>query len=654
MGFGGISVAIAILATLLYFIVPIEFLSRRYVKVKTLRDLQPQYEYIIVGGGVAGTLLASRLSENPNVFVLLLEAGDQAPWYFHSRYLEVAIAILATLLYFIVPIEFLSRRYVKVKTLRDLQPQYEYIIVGGGVAGTLLASRLSENPNVFVLLLEAGDQAPWYFHSRYLEGFFESRDISYEWNVNLSVHNDQHERWSYWRVLGGSCAACESFYDFPPASEWDAWTDERRLSDVWSWSQISDAFASSPIADDVDTKIQVVTIDQMTDKLRNAAILEGYKVVDEITRKEKIAFSSAFYWRKSDGGSASVLDYLTREVQSRFNLHILTGARATKVIFDMDGKATGVSYVYDGRPQRVLVNREVILSAGVVGSPHLLLLSGIGPEEQLTQFNVTLIRPLAAVGEQLAGPLTTTIEYRTNQDCKSGANVSFTDWIMRTFCDNLKRFEFLKRVCDRRDGSLTKWPTLTASLSASAVNKNSNTDLYVTFAPFCSQSKWSLSVQISLLSSYRSGSVRLQSSDASQAPLIEIQSREWFIDLLTKAALRVHELLKTRSFATLGIELSEWQRAKCGGEASESFFSCLVLKSPAWLFPSHTSSCAMGNMVANSVVDKYLRVHGVKRLRVVDASVLPPVASVRGALSSVLMLAEKAASIIRRGDQGDA
>ncbi|VDM42699.1 unnamed protein product [Toxocara canis] len=564
--------------------------------------------------------------------------------------------------------------------------------VGGGVAGTLLASRLSENPNVFVLLLEAGDQAPWYFHSRYLEGFFESRDISYEWNVNLSVHNDQHERWSYWRVLGGSCVACESFYDFPPASEWDAWTDERRLSDVWSWSQISDAFASSPIADDVDTKsleqqqvnieeeekrrmqmvmslkkranvasrsltlfsVQVVTIDQMTDKLRNAAILEGYKVVDEITRKEKIAFSSAFYWRKSDGGSASVLDYLTREVQSRFNLHILTGARATKVIFDMDGKATGVSYVYDGRPQRVLVNREVILSAGVVGSPHLLLLSGIGPEEQLTQFNVTLIRPLAAVGEQLAGPLTTTIEYRTNQDCKSGANVSFTDWIMRTFCDNLKRFEFLKRVCDRRDGSLTKWPTLTASLSASAVNKNSNTDLYVTFAPFCSQSKWSLSVQISLLSSYRSGSVRLQSSDASQAPLIEIQSREWFIDLLTKAALRVHELLKTRSFATLGIELSEWQRAKCGGEASESFFSCLVLKSPAWLFPSHTSSCAMGNMVANSVVDKYLRVHGVKRLRVVDASVLPPVASVRGALSSVLMLAEKAASIIRRGDQGDA
>uniref|UniRef100_A0A0M3IH49 GMC_oxred_C domain-containing protein n=1 Tax=Ascaris lumbricoides TaxID=6252 RepID=A0A0M3IH49_ASCLU len=199
----------------------------------------------------------------------------------------------------------------------------------------------------------------------------------------------------------------------------------------------------------------------------------------------------------------------------------------------------------------------------------------------------------------------------------------------------------------RREDSLRKLPTLSATLSTSTMNKNSNADFYVTFSSYCSQSKWAISVQVSLLNSYRSGSIRLQSSDASLPPIIEIQSREPFIDLLTKVALRVHSLFMTNSFAKLGIRTSRWQHKECNNdEPSERFFLCLIGKSRANLFPSHTSSCAMGNMLTNSVVDKYLRVHGVKRLRVVDASVLPPIASVRGALSSVLMLAERAAKII--------
>lgn len=563
------------------------------------------------------------------------------------RQLSIGVLVLALLLYFLLPFELINSRYVQVKTVRDLQPQYEYIIVGGGVAGILLASRLSSDPNVFVLLLEAGEQMPWFAHSPYFRYLFDSNEISYGWNVTLSSYNNEPERWDYCRVLGGSGASGNSFYDIPSTSEWDAWAEDRQLLDVWSSNTIDTAFISTRNAATIDAKVRSLTIDSMTDKLRNAAIAEGFRISDDITKKEKIGFSSTFYWLKSDGRSASVLDYLSSEVQSRFNLHILNGARTTKIAFDMDGMATGVSYIYEGRLHRVLVNREVILSAGVIGSPHLLLLSGIGSDEQLQQFNITPIRSLPAVGEQLAGPLSATIHYDTDQDCSAEMNNSFVDWITTTLCQNLNGIRFVNSICGRREDSLRKLATLSATLSTSTMNKNSNADFYVTFSPYCSQSKWAISVQVSLLNSYRSGSIRLQSSDASLPPIIEIQSREPFIDLLTKVALRVHSLFMTNSFAKLGIRTSRWQHKECNNdEPSERFFLCLIGKSRANLFPSHTSSCAMGNMLTNSVVDKYLRVHGVKRLRVVDASVLPPIASVRGALSSVLMLAERAAKII--------
>uniref|UniRef100_A0A0M3IL60 GMC_OxRdtase_N domain-containing protein n=1 Tax=Ascaris lumbricoides TaxID=6252 RepID=A0A0M3IL60_ASCLU len=354
MGFRQLSIGVLVLALLLYFLLPFELINSRYVQVKTVRDLQPQYEYIIVGGGAAGILLASRLSSDPNVFVLLLEAGEQMPWFAHSPY-----------------------------------------FLGGGAAGILLASRLSSDPNVFVLLLEAGEQMPWFAHSPYFRYLFDSNEISYGWNVTLSSYNNEPERWDYWRVLGGSGASGNSFYDIPSTSEWDAWAEDRQLLDVWSSN----------------------TIDTAT-----------------------------FYWRKSDGRSASVLDYLAPEVQSRFNLHILNGARTTKIAFDMDGMATGVSYIYEGRLHRVLVNREVILSAGVIGSPHLLLLSGIGSDEQLQQFNITPIRSLPAVGEQLAGPLSATIHYDTDQDCSAETNNSFVDWITTTLCQNLNGIRFVNSI----------------------------------------------------------------------------------------------------------------------------------------------------------------------------------------------------------------
>uniref|UniRef100_A0A915CAT4 Uncharacterized protein n=1 Tax=Parascaris univalens TaxID=6257 RepID=A0A915CAT4_PARUN len=562
------------------------------------------------------------------------------------RQLSIGVSVLAVLLYFLLPFEWINSRYVQVKTVRDLQPQYEYIIVGGGVAGILVASRLSSDPNVFVLLLEAGDQIPWFAHSPYFRYLFDSNKISYGWNVTLSSHNNEHERWDYWRVLGGSGASGNSFYDVPSTSEWDTWAEDRQLLDVWSSNTIDAAFISARNAAAIDAKVRSLTIDSMTEKLRNAAIAEGFRIADDITKKEKIGFSSAFYWRKSDDRSASVLDYLAPEVQSRFNLHILSGARATKIAFDLNGMATGVSYIYEGRLHRVLVNREVVLSAGVIGSPHLLLLSGIGSEEQLQQFSITPIRSLPAVGEQLAGPLSATIHYDTDQDCSTEMNNSFVDWITATLCQNLDSIRFVQSICNRREDSLRKLPTVSATLSTSTANKNSNADFYVTFSPYCSQSKWAISAQVSLLNSYRSGSIRLQSSDASLPPIIEMQSREPFIDLLTKVALRIHSLFMMDSFAKLGIRTSRWQHKECDDEPSERFFSCLIAKSRADLFPSHTSSCAMGNMLTNSVVDKYLRVHGVKRLRVVDASVLPPIASVKGALSSVLMLAERAAKII--------
>uniref|UniRef100_A0A914RI38 Glucose-methanol-choline oxidoreductase N-terminal domain-containing protein n=1 Tax=Parascaris equorum TaxID=6256 RepID=A0A914RI38_PAREQ len=144
------------------------------------------------------------------------------------RQLSIGVSVLAVLLYFLLPFEWINSRYVQVKTVRDLQPQYEYIIVGGGVAGILVASRLSSDPNVFVLLLEAGDQIPWFAHSPYFRYLFDSNKISYGWNVTLSSHNNE--------------------------VQWDTWAEDRQLLDVWSSNTIDAAFISARNAAAIDAK----------------------------------------------------------------------------------------------------------------------------------------------------------------------------------------------------------------------------------------------------------------------------------------------------------------------------------------------------------------------------------------------------------------
>ncbi|VDK56271.1 unnamed protein product [Anisakis simplex] len=516
------------------------------------------------------------------------------------------------------------------------------ISVGGGTTGVLLACRLSEDANNFVLLLEEGDQLPFYHYNYYFSKYFKKlwnlNHFAFTYNVSLtSTTTDHHnqdesftaeandsEQWQSRRALGGNgnngLSEQPLLYNKPNAYEWDRWVEDRSLTGVWSWSNVESYFE----------RYSKQTVSGQGNAVRSV-VRPRHSTLSDI--------DVLFKKNNNDAVWASVLDYLTTEVQSRFNLHILTGAKATKILFGMDGAATGVNYIYEGRSQRVLINREVILSCGPVETPHLLLLSGIGAEEQLRLFNITPVRSLPAVGEQLAIPLSTTIQYETNLICDPTSSNHYTsiEMLIQKFCSN---FQISQPITD-----------------FSNYNR-----LFVNMFT-CFQSKWFLSVEVSLMNAYRIGSVRLNSIDALAAPTIEVQPKGVFSGLLTKAVKRAHHLLtSTQTFSPIGLTPSKAQKWKCDGRSSEDLFSCLATNFEEFsdeAFKSYpTSSCAMGNLLANSVVDKDLRfvrfkrfvncrVHEVKRLRVVDASVLPPTSSVRSVYASLLMLADKAVDILQ-------
>lgn len=495
---------------------------------------------------------------------------------------------------------------------------YDFVIVGAGSAGAVLAARLSEDPARRVLLLEAGgpDTSEAIKVPAFMGALFGGAE---DWNFETEPQRaaaGRRIRWPLGRTLGGSSSINATIYIEGGPQDFDAWRD-RDGCEGWGYADLAPYFARAKATLGV-TPLRYK--DVLTGAWVAAAERLGFPARGDF---DGLTVDGAGYYQVNQrrGRRWSTADAYLRPALGRPNLKVLTGALVTRIVIE-DGRATGVAYRLDGVDAVATATREVVLSTGAIGTPQLLLLSGIGPAAELGKHGIDVVVDSPRVGERLQDhPRVTAI------------------WRM---AGPPRRNRFAKL----RWRLFGRGPLASNGGEAGAFERT-KPDLEVPDLQFmvCPPSPLEpgappkTAVLITAIDVHSRGSVRLRSADPAEAPAIDPAYLDDPRDLevLVAGVHRGREIAATEPFAALAVEelapgravtdVAEWVRE-----------NVVTMHHP-------TSTAAMGGD-PEAVCDPLLRVRGVAGLRVVDASVLPRVP--RGNTQApILAIAERAADLIK-------
>jgi len=510
----------------------------------------------------------------------------------------------------------------------------DYVIVGAGSAGCVLAARLSEDPSVSVLLLEAGGEDRKR-EIRIPAAFSKLYRTDVDWSYATVPQERLAGRQIYvprGKVLGGSSSINAQMVIRGHRADYDGWAANG--VDGWSWQDVLPYFERSTadgggpfeIAEHRDRN-------RLTEALVDAARETGVPHCDDLNAPEP---EGVGYVRVSQraGRRWSVADGYLHPARERPNLTVLTGAHATRVLLQ-GRRATGVSYRSPGGEDNARARREVILCGGAFNTPQLLLLSGIGPREHLAEHGIELAHELPGVGRNLqdhlaAGVLATTTTGGTLYAAESARSIA--------------RYLLFRR------GLLTSNVVEAAALVRTRPELRAP-DLELLLAPvlfvdegLAPPPRHGVTVGAVVLQPKSVGWVGLRSPDPFDSPLIEpryLSDPEGEdLRVLVDGVRLARKILAAPAFAPhLDEELEPGPTATTDEEVADS------IRRLAQTLYHPVGTCRMGTD-EDAVVDPELRVRGVDGLRVVDASVMPRLP--RGHTNwPVVMIAEKAADLVR-------
>jgi choline dehydrogenase len=530
---------------------------------------------------------------------------------------------------------------------------WDYIIVGAGSAGCVLANRLSADATCRVLLLEAGgsDRRFWI---RLPLGYARTfRDPAVNWMYQTQPQPELAGRTSYWprgKVLGGSSSINAMAYVRGLAQDYDAW--ERQGNPGWGWTDVLPFFKRSedhawgasehhgaggewhvsdingqvhPLCQSFLGAARSLGLGQTSDF--NGAVKEGVGIYQINTRHG---------WRES---SASAF---LRPALKRGNLVLHHRAHATRVMVQGQ-RAIGVEYLRGGVLVQAYARREVIVCGGAVNSPQLLQLSGIGDAQLLARHGITLACHAPMVGQQLQDHLHITHGYRS---------------LVPTLNDSLYpwhgKLRAGLRFVLRRDGPLSMSVNQAGGFVRSDIQQDRpNLQLYFNPASYTTRPDaakrtmnpdpfpgFSMSVHACRPSSR--GSIRIRSADPLEPPLIDPNYLATDQDI--REAIAGARLLRRLSTSAplSGLIASELLP---GPDHSTDDDLLADFRARADTIFHPVGSCAMGPVPQHAVVDARLRVHGVAGLRVIDASVFPAITS-GNTNAPTVMVAEKGAQMV--------
>ena len=531
---------------------------------------------------------------------------------------------------------------------------FDYIIVGGGTSGCVLANRLSANPENSVLLLEAGGKDDWiwiHIPVGYLYCIGNPRtDWCYKTEPDPGL-NGRSILYARGRVLGGSSSINAMLYMRGQARDYDEWA---RLTgdEGWSWKNVLPIFkksedhwggANSVHGSGGEWRVERQRLSwEILDAFRDAALEIGITKIDDFNCGDN-AGSSKFEVNQRRGVRVNASKAFLRPALARRNLTVITKAQVKKLRLE-GRKVLGVEFCEGNEEVFAEARRETILTSGSIGSPQLLQLSGIGPGGLLQHHGIPVAHDLPGVGENLQDHLQLRMAFKVN-------NVL----TLNTMANSL--WGKAKMALDYalfRSGPMSMAPSqLGAIIKSDPAQSTANLEYHVQplslekfgepLHPFPA-----FTASVCNLRPTSRGHIRIKSSDAFDHPAITLN----YLSTAEDQEIAVKSLRITRRIVTETQAMKKY--------APEEFLPGPVFETDVELLNAAGNvgttifhpigTCKMGRAGdATAVVDTNLKVRGIDRLRVIDASIMPTITS-GNTNSPTLMIAERGAALVN-GDK---
>lgn len=535
-----------------------------------------------------------------------------------------------------------------------MDQEFDYIIVGGGSAGCAVANRLSADSTNTVLLLEAGRRDKnFLFKLPMLMGKLMHSGM-YNWDYYTEPEAELNGRKVYWprgKVLGGCSTINGMIYVRGNAADYDGWAAGG--CENWAYKDVLPYFKKSEghvdRKDDFHGTDGPLTVrrargkNPLFDVFVEAGQQAGYPFTDDFNGANQEGFGR-YDFTIRNGRRCSTATAFIDPIQSRKNLTVKTDAMVRRVIIE-NGQAVGVEIGRGDATMRINARKEVILSAGVVSSPHLLMLSGIGDADHLQSHNIEVQHNLPGVGQNLHDHVDCCVVYECKEPIslyrdlrldRAALGVAqgaiFGTGLISTF--PYEAGAFMKSDSSRAT------PDIQAHFMP-ATEATANLHMPNPFSKKNTSQNHGFTIRVGPVAPRSRGSIRLRSGVAEDAPRIIANYLADAHDfaVTVNAVQQMRGIIASKAF--------DKYRGKELAPGPENQSDAAVMKwlrgaSATTLHP--VGSCKMGTE-SDAVVDPQLRVHGIKGLRVADASIMPKICSGNTNAASI-MIGEKAADIV--------
>jgi 4-pyridoxate dehydrogenase len=534
------------------------------------------------------------------------------------------------------------------------QRAYDYVLVGGGSAGCVLAHRLTESAGVRVLLLEAGgrDTNPLISIPLGMGKMHEHRmhDWGYATEPEPSLGNRRVEAMRG-KVLGGCSSINVMAYTRGHPGDYDRWA--RNGANGWSYREVLPYFRRGETWEGGENQWRgahgplgtqsAKTKDPIFEDWIEAGKQAGFPSTQDYNAEQQEGFGRGQYTIRDGRRSSSARAYL-RPVLHRRNLEVETNALALRVILE-GRRAIGIAYEQDGLAKTVRAEREVILSAGTFNTPQLLMLSGIGPADHLNAVGITPLHDLPGVGENLQDHLGVWITWRR----KTPGTFHHEMRLDRMTVSMLRAYFFGTGPGTVVPGGLHAFVKVGPAVEVPDIEFMFHTvppQTRLWFPGLRPAYQDAYAIRPTLLHPASRGHIRLRSADPRDPPVIQYNFFSAPEDLprLREGFRRAREVGEQPAMAPYrDTEVSPGSKATSDAEI-DAFIrrTAITAHHPA-------GTCRMGSDVG-AVLDPEMRVRGLEGLRVVDASAMPDLVSAH-INACVLMMAERASDLIREQGQ---
>jgi choline dehydrogenase len=506
---------------------------------------------------------------------------------------------------------------------RNTVSDYDYIIVGAGSAGCAIASRLSEDPSVDVLLLEAGgaddDERISAPHRAW-----ELWATPFDWGYTTAPQVGALDRPIYWprgKVLGGSSCLNAMIYVRGAPADYDHWAYLGNAG--WDYESVLPYFkksedyyggasryhgAGGPLSVSRNT-----APNPLTGAFIDAAVQASHPINHDFSGPDLTGVGYTDTTTTPDGRRCSAAVAFLKPAHNRSNLTVQTGAHSHRLVIEK-GRCQGVVYERGGKLHTARAAREVIVSAGAIGSPHLLLLSGIGPADDLKKLGISVNTDLPGVGANLHDHLLTFVIHEASRDIPTPKHNILEAHLFAKSDPRLAVPDHQPLfMCNAPPLPTLEIPPNAYAIAPGIIRPASRGELKLT----AGDPKAPLHLDPRYLS---------EPADLNAL----VHSLEVSIEIMESAALAKWRKRSVWPKAKTRAERVQWVRETCE------------------TYHHQAGTCKMG-IDAMSVVDPQLRVYGVEGLRVADASIMPAVISGNTNAASI-MIGEKAADLIRAAD----